>query len=131
MDEKRLNEVRNAYREQKQLQEKIMEFESMRVSPRGTAYGTERVQTSARGDVQADNLVRIDELLAHYNERLRRCVDLIREFEKALDLLNGRERYIMRLYYIDGKTWEAVCVDAHVSWAHLHRIRNQIKEKIK
>lgn len=129
MDSKKLRAVREAYKERQQLKEKIVEFENMRVSPRGAVYG-ERVQTSPKGDVQPDNIARLDELLEKYNAALAECVELIYDFEKALECLNSRERRIMRLYYIDGLTWEKICVEENISWTNHHRIKNRAYEKM-
>lgn len=130
MTEERLREVRGAYKEQKQLKEKIMEFESMRTSPRSAVYGAERVQSSAKGDVQLDSIIALDRLLERYNAQLQKCVALTMEFEEALEVLNSRERRMMRLYYIDGLTWEKVCVEMNVSWAQHDRIKKKIKAKL-
>lgn len=128
MNSEKLREVRDAYKERRQLRDKIIEFESMRVSPRGTVYG-ERVQSSPKGDIQPDNIARLDDLLERYNAKLMECVELIDEFEKALDVLTSRERRIMRMYYVDGLTWEKVCVEENLSWTNLHRIRRKALEK--
>lgn len=129
MNVEKLREVREAYKERRQLKDKIVEFESMRLSPRGTVYG-ERVQTSPKGDVQPDNIARLDDMLEKYNAKLLECVELIAEFEKALECLKSRERRMMRMYYVDGMTWEKVCVEENLSWTNLHRIRRKALEKI-
>ena len=72
MTAEQLREVRSAYRERKQLSERIAELESMRISPRTAAYGGERVQGTPKGDIQLDNIARMDELLAQYNAALAR-----------------------------------------------------------
>lgn len=118
-----LRELRSAYKEIRQLSERIAELESMRVSPRATAYGAERVQTSPKGDVQPDNIARMDDLLGKYNSALESALSLTNEFEEALKMLNSRERRIMRMYYIDGMTWEKVCVEMNLSWTPLHYAR--------
>lgn len=130
MDAEKLRRVRDAYKERKQLAEKIKEFDAMRISPRITAYGGERVQTSPKGDIQPETIAKLDALIAVYRKKLNECVELILEFETALEGLKGRDRRIMRLYYIDGKTWEQVCVEVDVSWVHLHRVRKKIMEKM-
>ena len=130
MTEERLREVRGAYKEQKQLKEKIVEFESMRTSPRSAVYGAERVQSSAKGDVQIDSIIALDKLLERYNAQLQKCVALTMEFEDALELLDSRERRLMRLYYIDGLTWEQVCVRENISWTNHDRIKKRAKKKI-
>lgn len=130
MTEERLREVRGAYKEQKQLKEKIMEFEAMRTSPRAAVYGAERVQSSPKGDVQIDSIIALDGLLEHYNAQLKKCVELTMEFEEALELLNSRERRIMRWYYIDCMTWEKISVEENISWTYLMRIKKRAIKKI-
>lgn len=118
-----LREVRSAYKERAQLADRIAELESMRISPRAAAYGSERVQAAPKGDIQPDSIARMDELLDKYNAALQRCMALTNEFEDALKKLNGRERRIMRLYYIDGYTWEQVSVEMNIGWRWVHRIK--------
>lgn len=130
MNMERLDEVRAAYKEHKELQEKIIECENMRMSPRSAAYGSERVQTSLKGDVQADALARVEMLLQLYNRQLKECAELIYEFETALLKLNSLERQIMRHYYVDCMTWEKVCVAMNLSWSTVHRNKNSALEKI-
>lgn len=130
MNSEKLRRVREAYKERNQLKEKIIEFESARTSPRGTVYGVERVQTSPRGDIQPDAIATLDKLLAEYNAKLIECTELIYEFEKALECLGARERRLFRKYFIDGMTWEQVCVDMNISWTNLHRVRRKALEKL-
>lgn len=130
MKREKLAEVRESYKEIRELKGKIIECETMRTSPRSAVYGTERVQTSLKGDVQAENIDKINELLDLYNQRLKERTELIFEFEKALEKLNAKQRRMMRLYYIDCKTWEQVCVEMNISWTGLHRIRRAAVDKI-
>jgi RNA polymerase sigma factor (sigma-70 family) len=126
----RLGEVRGAYRERKQLAEKIVELETMRISPRGAVYGSERVQTSMKGDIQPDSIAAIESLLKVYNAKLQKCCALIEEFEEALERLRDRERIIMRCYYIDGMTWGQICKRENISWTTKERIRKNSIRKL-
>lgn len=130
MTHESLREIREAYKEREQLREKIAQLESMRISPRITSYGGERVQTSAKGDIQPDLIAKVDEAISEYNQKLTRCVDLIMAFENSIEKLTARERMLMRLYYIDGMTWEQVCVEMHLSWTRLHQHRREAVAKI-
>jgi hypothetical protein len=38
---------------------------------------------------------------------------------------------LIRLYYIDGLTWEKVCVDINYSWRQTHRLHSEALKKIK
>lgn len=130
MEFEKLGEVREAYKECKQLKERIVELEHKRISPRGAVYGSERVQTSMKGDIQADGIAEVDRLLRLYNEKLKECCNLIQEFENSLEKLSTRERRLMRYYYIDCMTWEQICVEMHLSWTNLHRVRKEAQRKI-
>ena len=130
MEFEKLGKIRDAYRERDKLKDKIYEFECMRVSPRGANYGKERVQASSKGDIQADNLAKLDDLLDVYNEKLSKVIELIMEFESALNLLTYREQQILRLYYIDRLTWEEVCVEMNLSWTPMHNARRAAIQKI-
>lgn len=130
MTQEMLREIRDAYKEREQLREKIAQLESMRLSPRIAAYGSERVQSSAKGDVQPELIAKVDEAIAEYNIKLKKCVDLIVTFENSIEKLTSRERRLMRLYYIDGMTWEQVCVEMHLSWTRLHQHRRDAIAKL-
>lgn len=130
MTQEMLREIRDAYKEREQLREKIAQLESMRLSPRIAAYGSERVQSSAKGDVQPELIAKVDEAIAEYNVKLKKCVDLIVTFEHSIEKLTSRERRLMRLYYIDGMTWEQVCVEMHLSWTRLHQHRRDAIAKL-
>ena len=54
-----------------------------------------------------------------------------KEIEKIIDSLkDSRERTVMRYRYISGLEWEEVCVKAHYSWQHTHRLHASALEKI-
>lgn len=125
MTAEQLREVRAAYKERLQLLERIAELESMRISPRTAAYGGERVQKTLKGDIQLDNIARMNELLEQYNAALARCTALTGQFEEALEKLNSRARRLMRMYYIDGYTWERVAVEMDMSWRRVMELKRR------
>lgn len=53
------------------------------------------------------------------------------EIEAAIECLGPRERTLIRLYYVDGLTWEEVCVAMTYSWRQVHRIHAQALEQLK
>ena len=54
-----------------------------------------------------------------------------KEIETVIDeLKDSRERTIMRYRYISGLEWEEVCVKAHYSWKHTHRLHSDALNKI-
>ena len=107
-----------------QLRQTITNLETMRVSPRAAAYGGSKVQTSPKGDVQPDNIQKIDKLLGKYNAELRGILEQVAEFEQAVKGLDDRPKEIMRAYFIQRNTWEKICVDVGISYSRVMQIRN-------
>lgn len=130
MKKERLREIRYIYEEAEELKDKIIQFETMRTSPRSAVYGSERVQSSMKGDVQADTIASLDALLRSYNAKLRACINITMEFEQALDQLSERERIIIRKHYLDGKTWSDIQDEMDMSERNLIRISNRAMKKM-
>ena len=130
MNKERLRNIRYIYEEAEELKEKIIQFETMRTSPRSAVYGSERVQSSMKGDVQPDTLASLDALLRKYNVKLRACLKLIAEFEQALTVLNERERIILRKHYLDGMTWRQLQDEMNMCERNLKRINGRAVDKM-
>ena len=130
MKKERLRESRYVYEEAEELREKIIQFETMRISPRGAVYGSERVQSSMKGDVQPNTIATLDALLRTYNAKLRACIKITIEFEQALATLNERERIVIRKHYLDGMTWSEIQDDMNMSERNLKRISAKATKKL-
>lgn len=130
MKKERLREIRFIYEEAEELKEKIIQFETMRTSPRSAVYGSERVQSSMKGDVQPSTIATLDALLRGYNAKLRECIKITMEFEDALTKLSDRERIIIRKHYLDGKTWSDIQNEMNMSERNLIRISNRAMKKM-
>ena len=76
-------------------------------------------------------VARIEEKKKKYEEKYKLVLDEEKEIEKVIDKLKDiRERTIMRYRYISGLEWEKVCVKAHYSWKHTHRLHSDALNKI-
>ena len=51
--------------------------------------------------------------------------------ENIIRSLSEREKLLMRLRYIDGCKWEAICVKMGYEWAQIHRLHSQILKALK
>ena len=130
MKKERLREIRYIYEEAEELKEKIVQFEEMRISPRSAVYGSERVQSSMKGDIQASTIATLDALLRSYNAKLRACVKITMEFEQALMTLSERERIVIRKHYLDGMIWSEIQDDMNMSERNLKRISSRAMKKM-
>ena len=75
MNREDLYTLRKAMKNIDQLKEQIAALELRRISPRSAAYGSERVQSSAKGDVQADQIIKIEALLERYRNELDKMLN--------------------------------------------------------
>lgn len=66
-----------------------------------------------------------------YRQKAAELDKAILEVENAIEVLEPRERTLIRLYYCDGLTWEEVCVAMSYSWRQVHRFHKQALEKLK
>ena len=124
MNRDELYKLRRKMNGVEQLQDTIAKLEAMRISPRTAAYGGSTVQTSPKGDVQPDNIAKLDKLIGKYNGELRAILHQVEEFETIAKVLDDKQREIMRAYFLQGKTWEQICVDVGLTYRRLMQIRN-------
>lgn len=72
-----------------------------------------------------------DELLDLYYEKSIQMTTELLAIEKAIDVLEPREKTVLRLHYVKGLTWEQVCVEIDRSWMTVHRIHANALKKLK
>jgi len=76
-------------------------------------------------------LWKIQEKEIKYLAKLDVILNEEKDIEKVIESLeDSRERTIMRYRYISGLDWEEVCVKAHYSWKHTHRLHSEALKKI-
>ena len=76
-------------------------------------------------------LGKIQEKEIRYLAKLNIILSEEKEIEKVIDSLkDARERTVMRYRYISGLKWEEVCVKAHYSWQHTHRLHADALNKL-
>ena len=68
-----------------------------------------------------------------YEEKRAKLSGDLLAIENAIEGLNPTERTLMRLRYIEGLSWQAICTRISYSWQQTHRIHaralRQIKDK--
>ena len=66
-----------------------------------------------------------------YREKLAQVEQEQLAIEQAIDSLDSLERTVMRHYYIEGLTWEEVCVEVSYSWRQTHNIHSRALEQLR
>lgn len=108
-----------------ELRDKIAQLETMRISPRSAAYGSERVQSSTKGDITENNLAKIETLLKQYNKELNYYLNLTTEYENTLQKLREREHAIIDKHYREGKSWNLISEEMDISERQVRRIKGK------
>lgn len=118
---RRLYGYRNIKAEIIQIQELLKEVEHKMSTPKaGTSDGMPK--RSGGGDSMMRIVNQHIELQKKYQFL---CDELIEQqlwIENMIAVLDSRERRLMRCYYIQGMTWEQVCVEMNYSWRQIHRL---------
>jgi RNA polymerase sigma factor (sigma-70 family) len=66
-----------------------------------------------------------------YRQKVAELGAALIEIEQAIECLEPRERTLVRLYYMEGLTWEEVCVEMSYSWRQIHRIHARVLGQLK
>lgn len=130
MTKERLREYRDLHRELKQIEEKVETMESALYSPKIPRI-TGMPSAAGNGNSKEDLAAKHIELLDYYRRKKYELYTEQIAIEKAIDPLPYRERTLLRLYYIDGLTWEEVCVKMSYGWSRTHEIHALALQKLK
>ena len=118
-------------REREHLAEKLEELETAMCLPRSQRLDGMPRSGSSESYIKEEQIDSKEELLALYQEKTTALLGALVHIERAIETLDPRERHLVRLHYIDGKTWEQVAVEMGYSWRQVHRIHGEALEKLK
>lgn len=130
MTKHELKECRESRREIRQLLDEMEALEAEVTSPKIPKLSGMPPSEPATSDRMAENVAKWVDLQQTYRDKLLRCFDLRMAVEKAMDVLTPTERQVIRAYYIQGMTWEEVCVAVNYSWKQTHRIHSSALQKM-
>lgn len=131
MTKKQLKAYRDILEEKQQLEERLQELEATKYDPKTPTPGTGPGGSGGKSDPTGSRVLQLDELARVYRQKIEQLTAAQLEVEKAIETLEPRERRLVRLYYLDGLTWEQVCVAMCYSWRQVHRIHSAALEKLR
>jgi RNA polymerase sigma factor (sigma-70 family) len=132
MTKERLRAYRAIKQEREQLGQMIEEIEASLYGPKIAKLDAIPGGSPAPGSSPLDAKVdKKNDLLALYAEKCRVMDAELLEIEHAIEVLDPRARTLIRLHYIQGLTWENVCVEMGYSWRQVHRIHAKALEDLK
>lgn len=131
MTKEELKEYIETKREIKIIEEKIEFLESKKTSIKSMIID-DMPKPEPEQDRLGELLGEIEELIDIYNKKQDKLFKQQIKIEKCIDKLEDSiDRNILRLKYIDGYTWERICVILNYSWNGIHKKHRKILEKIR
>jgi RNA polymerase sigma factor (sigma-70 family) len=127
MEREKLQQYRQLCREIEELEEEkqaLAEGKLPSCWPLGEISGK-----GAPGDPTGRTAAMLWDLAVLLADKLNELIALRTEIEQAVDKLPPEERRILRLYYIEGLTWEAVAAEVGYSVRQLGRKQKSIMRK--
>ena len=125
MTKERLRNYQTIKREREQLRHHLEELETALYYPKVqqlTGMPSNHVNGT---NPQEDLAVRHIELQERYSAKLAELYDEQLAIEQAIETLDGVKRQLLRYRYIDGLTWEEVCIRMNYSWRQTHRLHGE------
>ena len=119
--------------ERKQLEALLEEIESPLYSAKiqqltGMPHAPSSTGSGSAQERLADRTM---ELRALYTEKIAELRAQQLAIEAAMDGLPSKMRQLLRYRYIEGLTWEEVCVRMSYGWRQTHRLHSEALEQLK
>lgn len=124
MTKKRLKAYRAMKLELDGIASTLATLESVVYGPKGSRLdGMPRSGSGDGGPVERA-AIKLTDLQEKYLDKAAALIEATEEVEDAIEILDERQRTLMRLYYIQGLSWEDVCGRMSYSWRQIHRIHS-------
>ena len=121
MTRERLRAVRSQLAELRQLRERLARLEARMYSPKSIEI-SDMPRGGGGGDAMVDMVSSHSRLVALYRAKIEAMESEQIAVEEAIVGLRPAEREVIRARYLDGLTWEEICVEVGYAWAQVHRI---------
>ena len=126
---KLLHSYRDLLAEYKQIEMELEKVEAVMTTPKGSNMdGMPR--SSGKGDPLLGIVTHHITLQEKYKMQLVKLAAAQALIEDMIEGLEPMERRLMRCRYIDGMTWEEVCVAIGYSWRQTHNIHARILDTL-
>ena len=125
---KRLYSYTNLKRERQQIAEE-RERILARLEP-GAQNLDGMPRNQGAGDALASGVAAAADLLTLYTAKAAELDRAQADIEAMIAGLEPVERMLARFRYIEGHTWEEVCVDMSYSWRQVHRIHGRLLDRL-
>ena len=113
------------------IKDKLIYLEEKKTSIKSMIINDMPKSCNIENDMIGNLLADIEDLINIYKEKELNLIKQQIKIEKAISKLDDPiDRNIVRLKYLDGHTWEKICVILNYSWNGIHKKHRKILEKI-
>ena len=126
---KQLHSYRDLKAEHQQIAQELEQLEAFMTGPKGTNWDGMPRGGSA-GDPILSVVTQHIALQERYQAKLAELAAAQARIEDIIEGLEPMERKLFRHRYIEGLTWEEVCVAIGYSWRQTHNIHGRALDKI-
>lgn len=126
---KQLSSYRDLRAEHRQISNELQQLEALMDSPSGPNLDGMPRSPGKSNPVERMVLKHIS-LQERYVEQLAKLTQAQIMIEDLIEGLAPTERRLARFRYIDGMTWECVCIRMNYSWRQTHRIHGQMLDHL-
>lgn len=130
MTKERLRAYRDLRQERDKLKRLIDELELNIYGP-STSNLDGLPKSHGGGSAVENKVAQKDQIERKYEAKVAELTAELEVIEQSIEVLEPRERTLIRLYYIQGLTWEQVCVEMSYSWMQIHRIHGKALERLR
>lgn len=132
MTKERLRRYKAIKTEIRQIEDRLAEVEGSLYDPKGQQltgmpFPPSRIGSGSAQEQLADKTM---ELRSRYREKLQELAAEQLAIEAAIESLEPTQRMLLRHRYIEGLTWEEVCVKMSYSWMQVHRIHSNALQRL-
>ena len=113
------------------IKDKLIYLEEKKTSIKSMIINDMPKSCNIENDMIGNLLADIEDLINIYKEKELELIKQQIKIENAISKLEDpTDRNIIRLKYLDGHTWEKICVILNYSWNGIHKKHRKILEKI-
>ena len=127
---KKLREYRSIKKEFDQIELQLARFKKLMGAAAGSNMDGMPHSSSGKSDPVLRKVEQHEALQERYHEKLIALIAAQHEVEDMIETLDSTERRLVRHRYIEGLSWERVCVVMNYSWSQVHQIHRDILDKL-
>lgn len=131
MDKERLRQYSAIKKEIRSIRQQLEEVAAEMYAPKKIRLTGLPNQNGANNEQIERLILKQEKLIKNYYQQLSKLTDERTAIEQSLTELPPTERTVLRCHYLDGKTWEEVCLVVGYSWRQIHRIHSSALQRLR